>query len=257
VATAAVVFAVTSVNSAELIEHERGGGSLRELGERMRDAGGPLGALDAFATWYPGEPTEDGVASPDDMLRFAEETGARSMTMNTPYGRPPAPLEEVADALGRFADRAAQLDLLLHLEQIPTSVVPDIPTAWDIVRAVDRPNAGLVLDTFHLARSGCTVEELAAIDPAKVFHVQLCDGPVTPRDPDYYTEAVTYREFPGEGEMPIAELTRCLEDIGALGHVGPEVFLDELEAMEPAEAGRLCREKTDAFLASVASQAGG
>ena len=92
---------------------------------------------------------------------------------------------------------------------------------------------------------------------AKVFHVQLCDGPVTPRDPDYYTEAVTYRDFPGEGEMPIAELTRCLEDIGALGHVGPEVFLDELEAMAPAEAGRLCRAKTDAFLASVASQPGG
>jgi sugar phosphate isomerase/epimerase len=211
--------------------------------------------LDSFATWYPGEDAGPGVATPDDMLRFAEELGARSMTMNTPYDRAsPSPQEEVVDALGRFADRAAELGVLLHLEQIPTSMVPDFASAWDIVQAVDRPNAGLVLDTFHLARAGCTPQELSSVDPAKVFHVQLCDGPLTPRVADYYEEAVTYREFAGEGEMPIAELAGALEDIGAMGHVGPEVFMSALAAMTPAEAGRLCRERTDAFLASVASR---
>ena len=104
--------------------------------------------------------------------------------MNTPYTGDPAPVEEVVDALGRFADRAAEIGLLLHLEQIPTSMVPDLGTALEIVRGVDRPNAGLVLDTFHLARSGCTPEELSAVDPATVFHVQLCDGPATPRVAD-------------------------------------------------------------------------
>jgi sugar phosphate isomerase/epimerase len=256
-AVAAGGFAATSVLSGELVEHERRGGSVRQLGDRMRALGGPPGALDAFASWYPGEPSAPGVASPDDMLRFAEEIGARSMTMNTPYDQPPAPLEEVVDALGRFADRAAQLGLLLHLELIPTSVVPDLQTALDIVRGVDRPNAGLVLDTFHLARSGCTVEELATVEPDKVFHVQLCDGPVEPRLANFYEEAVTFREFAGDGEMPVAELSRALEEIGALGHVGPEVFLVELDEMTPAELGRRCREKTDAFLATVAPIPGG
>ncbi len=255
-AVAAGGFDATSVASPELVTYERDGGSLRELARRMQDAGGPLTILDSFATWYPGEDAGDGVATPDDMLRFAEELGARSMTMNTPYGREPSPREEVVDALGRFADRAAERGLLLHLEQIPTSVVPDLATAWEVVRAVDRPNAGLVLDTFHLARAGCTPEEVSAVDPAKVFHVQLCDGPVTPRVPDYYEEAVTYRDFAGEGEMAIAELAGALEDIGAMGHVGPEVFMSALAVMTPAEAGRLCREKTDAFLASVASRKG-
>jgi sugar phosphate isomerase/epimerase len=253
-AVAAGGFAATSVASGELQEFERGGGSLRELARKMRDRGGPLTILDSFLTWYPGGsrgPDAGSEASPETMLRFAEELGAQSTTLNTPYTGDPAPIEEVIDALGRFADRAAELGLLLHLEQIPTSMVPDLPTALEIVRGVDRPNAGLVLDTFHLARSGCTPEELSAVDPAKVFHVQLCDGPVTPRVADYYEEAVTYREFAGEGEMPVAELSRRLEEIGALGHVGPEVFLRQLDTMAPADAGRLCREKTDVFLASV------
>ncbi len=259
-AVAAGGFAATSVASGELLEFERAGGSLRDLAREMRDRGGPLTILDSFMTWYPGGSRGPGAASeasPETMLRFAEELGARSTTLNTPYVGDPAPTEEVADALGRFADRAAELGLLLHLEQIPTSMVPDLPTALEIVRAVDRPNAGLVLDTFHLARSGCTPHELSAVDPAKVFHVQLCDGPLTPRVADYYQEAVTHREFAGEGEMPVAELARSLEDIGALGHVGPEVFLSALDAMTPAEAGRLCREKTDAFLATVAARPGG
>jgi sugar phosphate isomerase/epimerase len=252
-AVAAGGFDATSVASPELIAFERDGGSLRDLARRMRDAGGPLTILDSFATWYPGEAAGDGVATPEDMLRFAEELGARSMTMNTPYDRASAsPLEEVADALGRFADRAAELGVLLHLEQIPTSMVADLPAALEIVRAVDRPNAGLVLDTFHLARAGCTPGDLSAVDPAKVFHVQLCDGPLTPRVPDYYEEAVTYREFAGEGEMAITDLAVALEDIGALGHVGPEVFMSSLDAMTPAEAGLLCRAKTEAFLAAVA-----
>jgi sugar phosphate isomerase/epimerase len=251
-AVAAGGFHATSVASPELVAFERDGGSLRDLARRMRDAGGPLTILDSFASWYPGEEAGEGEATPADMLRFAEELGARSMTMNTPYGRAPSAAEEVVDALGRFADRAAQLGVLVHLEQIPTSVVPDLATAWDIVRAVDRPNAGLVLDTFHLARAGCTPEDLAALDPAKVFHVQLCDGPLTPRVPDYYEEAVTFRDFAGEGEMAIAGLAGALEDIGALGHVGPEVFMAALDAMTPAEAGRVCRERTDAFLETVA-----
>jgi sugar phosphate isomerase/epimerase len=259
-AVAAGGFAATSVTSGELLDFERGGGSLRDLARDMRDRGGPLTILDSFLTWYPGGSRTPGAAeeaSPETMLRFAEELGARSTTLNTPYTGDPAPVEEVADALGRFADRAAEIGLLAHLEQIPTSMVPDLGTALEIVRAVDRPNAGLVLDTFHLARSGCTPAQLTAVDPAKVFHVQLCDGPVTPRVPDYYEEAVTYREFAGEGEMQVVELARALEGIGALGHVGPEVFLRALDEMTPADAGRLCREKTDAFLGTVTSQTGG
>ena len=46
----------------------------------MRERGGPLTVLDSFLTWYPGGSRGPGAASeasPETMLRFAEELGAR------------------------------------------------------------------------------------------------------------------------------------------------------------------------------------
>jgi hypothetical protein len=66
---------------------------------------------------------------------------------------------------------------------------------------------------------------------------------------------VTLRDFAGEGELPVRELSQCLADMGALGHAGPEVFSPELDRLAAAEAGRVCRAKTDAFLATLADRA--
>ena len=174
--------------------------------------------------------------------------------MLAPFHGSPAPREEVLDALGAFADRAAAIDLLLHIEVIPTSMAPDLASGWDMVEGVGRDNVGLVLDTFHLGRGGTTVAELSAIPADRIFHVQLCDAPRRPRLPDYFEEAVTIRDFAGDGELGVLEMARCLDEMGALENVGPEVFSAELDAMSPADVGRLCRAKTDACLAAVAAE---
>ena len=125
------------------------------------------------------------------------------------------------------------------------------------MRGVGRDNVGLVLDTFHLGRSGCTIDELSAIPADRIFHVQLCDAPLQPRIDDYFEEAVTIRDFAGEGELGVREMARCLEEMGALDNVGPEVFSGELHAMDAADVGRLCRAKTDEFLSSIHAAHGG
>jgi 4-hydroxyphenylpyruvate dioxygenase len=136
---------------------------------------------------------------------------------------------------------------------IPTSHIPDMPTGWRIVEAVDRPNVGLVLDTFHLGRSDCDPELLDSIPLDKVFHVQLCDAPAVPTIEDFFEEAVTARLFAGDGELDAAEYVRHLYRDGTHPLMGPEVPSDQLRALTPVEAGRLCAEKTRAFLDSVQS----
>jgi sugar phosphate isomerase/epimerase len=252
-------FDCMSILCGDLVAHERGGGSVRALARELQARGAPVPILDPFLGWYPGFAGAAGASAhadslnvgADTVLRYAQELGARSMSVLTPFEGDPAPREAVVDALGAFADRAAAIGLRLHLEVIPTSMAPDLGIGLDIVTGVGRANVGLVLDLFHLGRSGCTATQLAAVPADRIFHVQLCDGPVRPRIDDYFTEAVTIRDFAGEGELGVAGLARCLDEMGALGNVGPEVFSPELAALPAADFGRLCRVKTDEFLASI------
>jgi sugar phosphate isomerase/epimerase len=250
-------FASMSVLSADLVVGEREGSlSLPRLAAELRAREAQVEVIDPYLGWYPGwegdhGPHQDGLnVSEDAVLRYASTLEARSITVLTPFSGSPAPLTAVVDALGGFADRAADLGLRLHLEVIPTSMVPDLATGLEIVQQVDRANAGLVLDTFHLGRGGCDPASLDEIPLEKVFHLQLCDAARTPTIDDYFEEAVTHREFPGEGELPVGELTGRLVGRG-LRHVGPEVFSARLDAMSPEDAGRLCAEKTRSFLASL------
>jgi sugar phosphate isomerase/epimerase len=67
-----------------------------------------------------------------------------------------------------------------------------------------------MIDTMHVARSGATTADLAALDPATVGHIQLCDVPRTPVIPDYMEEAMWERGVPGEGELPLADMLSAL-----------------------------------------------
>ncbi len=254
-------FPTMSALSADLLALDRDGVSLPRAARELQARGVRVTVLDPFLAWYPGWMPAPGSGlhvesqniDEDTVLAFADAFGVESLTVLTPFQGSAAPLPAVADALGRFADRAAAQGLRLHLEVIPTSMAPDLATGWQIVREVDRANVGLVLDLFHLARAGSDLATLRTIPAEKIFHVQLCDGSLVPRTPDYFEEAVTQRDFAGEGELPVSEITRCLADMGALHHVGPEVFSPMLDKLTPAQAGQVCRAKTDAFLAALAA----
>ena len=46
-----------------------------------------------------------------------------------------------------------------------------------VLDAVDRPNASVLIDNLHLARTGGTVADVAAVAPERLPYVQLCDAP--------------------------------------------------------------------------------
>lgn len=254
-------FRAMSILCADLeeLERSRGWDAARVAAElRARDA--RVAVIDPYLDWYPGwdAATAGGAhaagqrASESDVLRYADAVGAESVSVLGPFSGDAAEPAAVVEALGAFADVAAGHGLRLHVEVIPTSHIPDVPTGWELVQAVDRPNVGLVLDTFHLGRSGCDPSYLDRIPLERVFHVQLCDAPLEPRVPDYFEEAVTERDFAGDGELGVAEYVRHLTRDGGRPEMGPEVFSAQLRALEPAAAGRLCADRTHAFLAASA-----
>jgi sugar phosphate isomerase/epimerase len=78
------------------------------------------------------------------------------------------------------------------------------------VEHVGRPDFGLVIDAMHLFRSGASAADVAALDPAIIAHIQLCDVPVAVAAEGYGYEASFERLCPGAGELPLQSLVEAL-----------------------------------------------
>ena len=122
------------------------------------------------------------------------------------------------------ARTAAQLaDLCRHAEGSGIRValefgifteVKSLTTALSILDDVAHPARALLLDPIHLDRSGTTVEQVAAIDPALLPYAQFCDAPAERPDPADFDavirDAIDLREQCGEGALPLAALYEAL-----------------------------------------------
>ncbi len=78
-----------------------------------------------------------------------------------------------------------------------------------VVTRANHPNAHILVDALHVFRSGTPPQEFAALDPALLGPLQLCDAPATP-PADLIAEARTRRLLPGAGELALPALIDAL-----------------------------------------------
>ncbi|MBU6351747.1 MAG: sugar phosphate isomerase/epimerase [Chloroflexi bacterium] len=117
--------------------------------------------------------------------------------------------------------------------------------AWEIVRQVDRPNVGMTVDCAHFYAGGGLLDELSALDPAKIFAFHLDDLE------DTCKEAITdnTRLYPGSGVVPLAEICARMGAIGYDDTCSIELFQPQYWAQDPLEVARNCRASALAVLA--------
>jgi sugar phosphate isomerase/epimerase len=207
------------------------GSSLSSLRRRCDDAGVAIGYLDGLSTPLPG--ITDGV-SEDVFFEQAEMLGTDLVNVVHHGGDPAVARAEMVDALGALADRAARRALSLVVEFIPGTGIPDLPVAIDLVRAVDRDNLRILLDTWHLGRSGGGPELLVDDVPALVGAVQVSDRR-REQDRQPYVP-MSGRYLPGDGELPLAAMLAPVLAVDPRMPVGAEVINDELRAMSARQA---------------------
>jgi sugar phosphate isomerase/epimerase len=252
-------FAAVSTLAGELAAWEADGRSLPTLRRELELREAPVNCVDPFVAWYPGyepgrvrgEASAHLRASEDDVLRYCEELGAPFVTVVAPFVGRVGDFGEVVERLGRFADRAATVGVRPHLEMVPTTLVPDLASALALVRAVDRPNLGLLVDTYNLCRGGMVMDELDDVPLELVFELQLADAPAVAVGDSYFADALHRRQLPGLGELPVHEIVARLAAKGPLPPTGPEVFADDLAEMPAVDAARLAGQVTRDFLASA------
>ena len=89
-----------------------------------------------------------------------------------------------------------------------------------IVKAVNRENIGMVLDTFHFYAGGSSIGAIRDVDPEKIFILHINDAEKLPKA----ELQDAHRLFPGEGVIPLAEILSSLKDIHYDGPVSLEMF---------------------------------
>lgn len=121
-------------------------------------------------------------------------------------------LGRFSDNFAAFCDAAAPFGLKPNLEFMPWTRVPDLGTALEILAAIDRDNAGLLIDAIHFGRSSSRLGDLGRIPARWLQYAQICDAPAQtpPTTEEIIRAAREERLLPGDGGLPLAELFRRL-----------------------------------------------
>ncbi len=209
---------------------ERSGVELAELRRQCEDAGVAMGYIDGLSSPLPGTP---GGVTEERCFEMAEGLGAQAVNVVHFEGHP-VPFDEMADVLGGVAERAARRGLTVLIEFLPDTGIPHLPGALDLVRAVGRDNLRVMLDTWHLARTGGGPQQLVDDAPALIGGIQVSDRHKM-QDTQPYVK-MSGRSLPGEGELPLMDILAPVLAVHPELPVGVEVLNDELKAMPAGEA---------------------
>ena len=131
--------------------------------------------------------------------------------------------------LHEAATRAGQRGLRIGYEGLAWGRhVHDHRDAWGLVRDVDHPALGLVLDSFHSLARRVPSSSIGDIRPEKLFIVQVADAPLL--DMDYLGWSRHFRCMPGQGEFPLDVWADAIRKIGYQGYWSLEIFNDRFRA---------------------------
>jgi 2-keto-myo-inositol isomerase len=189
------------------------------------------------------------------LLKVLEETCANAVAlgcdliMTSPGQNPPGTVREAAAnfrAGGEIAKRHGVRFALEFNSQHPA--LNRLEVGREVVELANHPNCGLLLDAYHLERSGGGGRGFEAMPAEKIFAFQYSDVP-----PGAQTAAKrpTDRLPPGKGIVRWREVFQLLKEKGYPGYLSYEAPNPELWSRPPAEVAREAFEATRKLLATV------
>jgi 4-hydroxyphenylpyruvate dioxygenase len=143
--------------------------------------------------------------------------------------RAAASLREVGDIAGRHGVRLA-LEFNSQCAQLNT-----LAAAREVVARAGHPHGGLLLDTYHLGRSGATLEQVDDVAPDEIAYVQYSDPPRTGLQPGQALDRLP----PGHGSFPFREFFALM---AAKGYAGFASYEAPNEAAWKRDAHDVARE---------------
>lgn len=235
---------------SELDAYVKGGGSLKDLGKRITDAGLVVPDAIGFAEWLVEDP---------DRRKKGLEQAKRDMDMVRQIGgqRLAAPPVGATGGASRrddpkfsqpVIDLLAAADRYRALLELGRSMgVTPVVEVWGFSKTLKRlgevmlvatecgsPEGCVLPDVYHLYKGGSDFAGLHLLGPTAIgiFHVN--DYPKIDRDKIVDADRV----YPGDGVAPLKEVFATLRAMGYRGFISLELFNREYWKQDPLEVAK-------------------
>ena len=186
------------------------------------------------------------------LLASLEQTCANAvalgcdLVMIAPGQNTPGTLREAATNYRDGGDVAKAHGVRLALEfNSQHAVINRLEAGREVVSLTNHPNCGLLLDAYHLERSGGGGRGFEAMAPEEVFAFQYSD---VPAEPSSSANRPTDRLPPGKGKVRWREVFQLLREKNYQGYLSYEAPNPEYWARPPEDVAREAVEATRRLL---------
>jgi sugar phosphate isomerase/epimerase len=208
----------------EIDRYTSAGGTLKDLGKRIADAGLTVEDAIAFNSLLDDDDARRAASMEKlkvDMDKVAQIGGKR---IAAPPGnnRAAVSLDNAAKYYREALEMGEKMGVQPLLELWGTHpVLGPLSHGIYVTVAAGRPDASLLLDVFHLYKSGTPFTALRQINGASLHVMHLNDYPQA-ADPSTLNDGS--RIYPGDGVAPFPQILRDLRDSGFRGYLSLELF---------------------------------
>ena len=182
----------------------------------------------------------------EESCRWAVALGCRTVMSASDRGR--GDLTRAASNMREAGDIAARHGVKLAVEfNSQAEQLNNLGVMRGVVAKAAHPSCGLLLDTYHLQRSGASLAAIDDVALGEIAYVQYSDVPRTGLEPGKALDRLP----PGRGSVPFKEIFALLDRKGYRGFMS-------YEAPNPAAWARpaeeVAREALDATRAQLSSR---
>jgi sugar phosphate isomerase/epimerase len=234
-------------------EFVKGGGSLKDLGKKIRDLGLTVESAIGFARWIVDDDAEraKGFEEAKRDLDWLQQIGGRRIAA-PPVGahdKGPVDLLKAAERYRQLCELGRQF-----------GVVPEVEV-WGFSKCLSRlgetafvalesahPDATILPDIYHLYKGGSDFAGLRLLSSSavQVFHVNDY-----PADPPRASIADKDRVYPGDGVAPMNDILRSVMRPDRPIVLSLELFNPEYWKQDPMQVARTGLEKMKAAVAKA------
>lgn len=226
-------------------QYAAGGGSLKDLGQHIRDRGLTVESAIGFSEWI----VDDDARRARGLVEFRLAMDKLAQMGGKRIAAPPVGATDHTET--DWLKIAARYRALLELGD-QMGIVPQVEI-WGFSKTLNRlgsaaqvaietghPNACILPDVFHLYKGGSDFTGLRLLSHNAIHVLHLNDYPATPPR-ETITDAD--RVYPGDGVAPLPLLYRNLRDIGYTGVLSIELFNQSYWKQDALTVARTALEK--------------
>lgn len=220
-------------------------GRLKSL---LTDHGFEVIELEFLTNWW----TRDDRRVESDELRFflldtAQALGARHIKAAPDLNGGSFDLSLWSDEFAQLCSEAETHNTRIALEFLPMSNVPNLASALDLFSAAGEPKGGgLMVDLWHVQRSGTSLDDLARAPLSSIVAVELddADNQVVGT---LYDDTVLRRKLLGMGDFPVESFLQTMVALGWKGPWGVEILSEDFRRRPLGDA------VSDAYSTTIAA----